>query len=66
MIITSKEASRVFVSIRFIILFQSVPELIDWKSTVVFNTKRIGASSINRHVKHNQTTSPECQYQAAA
>lgn len=51
--ITSNEASRVFVKrvkMRFIILFRGTPELIDWKSIVLFNTKRIGTSSINRHI----------------
>lgn len=32
---------------RFIILFWGVPELIDWKSIVLFNTKRIRSSSID-------------------
>lgn len=51
--ITSNEASRVFVrrvNTRFIILFWGIPELIDWKSTVLFNTKRIGSSSIDRYI----------------
>lgn len=51
--ITSSEASKVFVSrasIRLIILSRVVPRLIDWKSTVLFNTKRIGTSSINGHI----------------
>ena len=40
---TSNEASVVFVnrvSIKFIILFQSVPKLTDWKSVALINTKR--------------------------
>lgn len=50
---TSTEASDVLinnVSMRLIILFRVLPKLIDWKSIVLFNTKRIGASSIDRHV----------------
>lgn len=39
------------VSMKFIILFRGLPKLIDWKSIVLFNTKRIGSSSINRYVK---------------
>ena len=42
--ITSSEASVKLVrraSIRFIILFQAVPKLTDWKSAVLVNTKRI-------------------------
>lgn len=52
--VTSREASRVLVRrvrTRFIILFWALPELIDWKSIVLFNTKRIGPSSINRYVQ---------------
>ena len=47
---TSNEASVVFVhrvSIRFIILFWSVPKLMDWKSVAPINTKR-AMSLINR------------------
>ena len=39
------------VSIRFIILFWIILKLIDWKSTVLFNTERIRSSSINGYVK---------------
>lgn len=49
-ITTSREASSVFVKIartRFIILFWGAPELTDWKSIVLFNTKRIRSSSID-------------------
>lgn len=51
--VTSNRARSVFVSrvnMKFIILFRGLPKLVDWKSTVLFNTKRIGSSSINRHV----------------
>ncbi len=51
---TSSEASNVLVrsvSMRFIILFRVIPKLIDWKSIVLVNTKRIGSSSINRDVQ---------------
>lgn len=50
---TSSEASNVLVrsvSIRFIILFRVAPKLIDWKSIVLVNTKRIGSSSIDRDI----------------
>lgn len=52
--VTSSRARRVFVrrvSIKFIILFRGLPKLIDWKSIVLFNTKRIGSSSIDRYVQ---------------
>lgn len=52
-IVTSNRARRVLVrrvSMKFIILFRGTPKLIDWKSTVLFDTKRIGSSSINRDV----------------
>ena len=38
-------------SIRFIILFRVIPKLADWKSAVLVNTKRIGASSIDRNIE---------------
>ena len=47
---TSREARVTFVnsvSIIFITLFRSLPKLIDWKSIVLLNTKRIGSSSID-------------------
>ena len=50
---TSIEASDMLinsVSMRLIILFRALPKLTDWKSIVLFNTKRIGASSIDRHI----------------
>lgn len=34
-----------------IIPFRGLPELVDWKSTVLVNTKRIRPSSVNRDVK---------------
>ena len=37
-------------SITFIIPFRVIPKLVDWKSTVLINTKGIGSSSINRNV----------------
>lgn len=52
--VTSNRARSVFVNrvnMKFIILFRGLPKLVDWKSTVLFNTKRIGSSSINRHVQ---------------
>lgn len=52
--VTSSRARSVFVNrvnMKFIILFRGLPKLVDWKSTVLFNTKRIGSSSINRHVQ---------------
>lgn len=36
---------------RLIIPFRVVPELIDWKSIVLVNTKRIRASSINGDIE---------------
>lgn len=42
--VTSSKARKVFVkrvNIKFIILFRGIPKLIDWKSIVLFNTKRI-------------------------
>lgn len=51
--VTSSRAKRVFVrrvNMKFIILFRGLPKLTDWKSVVLFNTKRIGSSSINRYV----------------
>lgn len=36
--------------IMFIISFRVGPNLIDWKSIVLINTKEIGSSSINRNV----------------
>lgn len=53
-IVTSSRARSVFVNsvnMKFIILFRGLPKLVNWKSTVLFNTKRIGSSSINRHVQ---------------
>lgn len=47
---TSREARVTFVnsvSIIFITLFRSLPKLIDWKSIVLLNTKRVGSSSID-------------------
>lgn len=52
-ITTSKEANNVFVRIartRLIILSWSAPELIDWKSIVLFDTKRIRSSSIDGNI----------------
>lgn len=43
MVSMSNEACIVFVnkvSIRFIVLFQGVPKLADWKSVVLINKKR--------------------------
>ena len=37
-------------SITFIIPFRIIPKRVDWKSTVLVNTKGIGSSSINRNV----------------
>lgn len=51
--VTSSRARSVFVmrvSMKFIILFRGLPKLTDWKSVVLFDTKRIGSSSINRYV----------------
>ena len=47
---TSKEARVTFVSsvnMIVITLFRSLPKLIDWKSIVLFDTKRVGPSSID-------------------
>lgn len=41
---TSRDAKRVLISnvmAILIILFRGIPKLIDWKSIVLFNTKRI-------------------------
>lgn len=51
---TSRVASVKLVrraSIKFIILFRTRPKLADWKSAVLVNTKRIGASSIDRNIE---------------
>lgn len=37
-------------SIMFIIPFRIIPKLVDWKSTVLVDTKGIGSSSINGNV----------------
>lgn len=52
--ITSNEARKLLVSrvsMKLIILFRGLPKLADWKSDVLFNTKRIRASSIDRHIQ---------------
>lgn len=49
----SSEARAVLVNMvimRLIILFWVLPKLTDWKSVVLFNTKRIGSSSVNRYI----------------
>ena len=43
---TSREARVTFVS-SVSIIFRSLPKLIDWKSIVLLNTKRVGSSSID-------------------
>ena len=51
---TSRVASVKLVrraSIRFIILFRVRPKLTDWKSAVLVDTKRTGASSIDRYIE---------------
>lgn len=53
-IIIKVRVSSVLVRIataRLIIPFRVVPELIDWKSIVLVNTKRIRASSINGDIE---------------
>ena len=41
------------VNIRLIILLLVVPKLTDWKSKILFNTKRIWASATDRYIKES-------------